>query len=108
MHSAPAGNAPPNERNRSMWSRTLPAQMLAGLAIGCAIGFAFPTFGKQLQPLSQAFIQALRLIVIPLVFSSITLGIYNMGREIAVLGRIVGIAFAWFFFATGVCMTWGW
>jgi len=96
-----------NESGRSAWSRTLPLQMLAGLAVGCAIGFSYPEFGKQLQPISQAFIQALRMIVIPLVFSSITLGIYNMGREIGLLGRIVGIAFGWFFLATGICIVAG-
>jgi DAACS family dicarboxylate/amino acid:cation (Na+ or H+) symporter len=107
MHSASPSNALPHERNRSIWTRTLPAQMLGGLAIGCAIGFAYPTFGKQLQPISQAFIQALRMIVIPLVFTSISLGVYNMGRELALLGRVVAITFAWFFLATGVCIVVG-
>ena len=92
---------------RSLWSRTLPAQMLAGLVIGCLLGFLFPDFGKALLPFGQAFIKALRMIVIPLVFASITLGIYNMGRELSVLGRIVGIAFIWFFAATGVCILCG-
>jgi DAACS family dicarboxylate/amino acid:cation (Na+ or H+) symporter len=81
--------------------------MLGGLAIGCAIGFAYPGLGKQLQPLSQAFIQGLRMIVIPLVFTSIALGIYKMSRDIAVLGRVVGITFAWFFLATSVCIVVG-
>jgi len=102
-HAAPAAAAPV----RSRWSKTLPLQMLGGLAIGCLIGAAFPDFGKELLPLGQAFIKALRMIVIPLVFSSIALGIYNMGREIALLGRIVAIAFVWFFSATAVCIVTG-
>src|SRR6202048_5469795 len=89
---------------RSRWNRTLPLQMLGGLIVGCILGLTYPDFGKELLPIGQAFIKALRMIVIPLVFSSIALGIYNMGRELAVLGRIVGIAFAWFFTATGVCI----
>ncbi len=43
------------------------------------------------------------MLVIPLVFTSITLGIYQMGREVKVLGRIIVIAFAWFYTATGSC-----
>lgn len=103
----PAGATPAKAASRSRWNRTLPLQMLGGLVVGCIIGLIYPDLGKQLLPLGQAFIKALRMIVIPLVFSSIALGIYNMGRELALLGRIVGIAFAWFFFATGVCIVSG-
>jgi dicarboxylate/amino acid:cation (Na+ or H+) symporter, DAACS family len=92
---------------RSRWNRTLPLQMLGGLIVGCFLGLTYPDFGKELLPIGQAFIKALRMIVIPLVFSSIALGIYNMGREIALLGRIVGIAFVWFFVATGLCIVTG-
>jgi len=92
---------------RSRWNRTLPLQMLGGLIVGCLLGLAYPDLAKALLPIGQAFIKALRMIVIPLVFSSIALGIYNMGREIGLLGRIVGIAFAWFFVATGLCIVSG-
>jgi DAACS family dicarboxylate/amino acid:cation (Na+ or H+) symporter len=85
----------------------LPVQMLIGLLVGCIIGALWPSFGKQLLPLAQAFVKALRMLVIPLVFSSITLGVYNMGREIGTVGRVVGIAFVWFYFATGVCIVTG-
>jgi DAACS family dicarboxylate/amino acid:cation (Na+ or H+) symporter len=100
----PSGAMPAAAPTRSRWNRTLPLQMLGGLVVGCILGALYPDLGKELLPLGQAFIKALRMIVIPLVFSSIALGIYNMGRELAVLGRIVGIAFAWFFTATGVCI----
>ena len=100
-----AASAPPATRSR--WNRTLPLQMLGGLVVGCVLGMLYPDLGKQLLPIGQAFIKALRMIVIPLVFSSIALGIYNMGRELSVLGRIVGIAFLWFFIATGVCIVVG-
>ena len=101
-------NATPHlPRSRSFMARTLPVQMLIGLVIGCALGHFYPDLGKQLLPIGQAFIKALRMIVIPLVFSSIALGIYNMGRDLSLLGRIVGVAFIWFFVATGLCITAG-
>jgi DAACS family dicarboxylate/amino acid:cation (Na+ or H+) symporter len=105
--TVPGSAIPAAAPTRSRWNRTLPLQMLGGLVVGCILGTLYPDLGKQLLPLGQAFIKALRMIVIPLVFSSIALGIYNMGREIAVLGRIVGIAFIWFFVATGVCIVSG-
>jgi DAACS family dicarboxylate/amino acid:cation (Na+ or H+) symporter len=83
---------------------SLPVQMLLGLIVGCALGFLWPTFGKELFPLSRAFINALRMLIIPLVFSSIVLGVYMMGQEIRVFGKVIGIAFVWFYVATGTCL----
>ena len=86
---------------------SLPVQMLAGLLLGCAIGLLWPSVGKELFPVSRAFINALRMLIIPLIFSSIVLGVYNMGREIRVFGKVIGIAFLWFYLATGTCMVVG-
>lgn len=105
IHSA-SGMAGSRAR-RSFLARTLPAQMLLGLVTECLIGHFFPSFGKSLVPVRDAFISALRMIVIPLVFASISLGVYNMGRNISVLGKIIGVVFIWFFLATGVCITVG-
>src|ERR1700730_16617041 len=79
---------------------SLPMQMLVGLFVGCALGFLWPAFGKELFPVSRAFINALRMLIIPLVFSSIVLGVYNMGREIRLFGQVIGIDFVWFYVAT--------
>jgi dicarboxylate/amino acid:cation (Na+ or H+) symporter, DAACS family len=91
----------------SIFGISVPVQMLIGLVVGCIVGVLWPTVGKELLPLGQAFVKALRMLVIPLVFSSIALGVYNMGREIGVVGRVVGIAFVWFYLATGVCVVIG-
>jgi dicarboxylate/amino acid:cation (Na+ or H+) symporter, DAACS family len=91
----------------SIFGISLPVQMLIGLVVGCIIGLLWPLVGKELLPLAQAFVKALRMLVVPLVFSSITLGVYNMGREIGVVGRVVGIAFVWFYLATSICVVTG-
>ena len=65
----------------------LPLQMLIGLVVGLAIGILWPSFGAALQPLGTAFIEAIRMIVIPLVFSAVTLGIYKMGSDVRLLGK---------------------
>jgi len=96
--------APPSRKPPGV---SLPLQMLVGLAAGCAIGLLWPSFGARLSPVSTAFINALRMLIIPLIFSSIVLGVYNMGREIRVFGKVIGIAFLWFYLATGTCMVVG-
>jgi DAACS family dicarboxylate/amino acid:cation (Na+ or H+) symporter len=98
---------PVRRSSGSIFGISVPVQMLIGLVIGCIVGLLWPTVGKELLPLGQAFVKALRMLVIPLVFSSIALGVYNMGREIGAVGRVVGIAFVWFYLATGLCVVIG-
>jgi DAACS family dicarboxylate/amino acid:cation (Na+ or H+) symporter len=83
---------------------SLPVQMLLGLILGCAVGLLWPKVGKELLPLSRVFLNALRMLIIPLIFSSIVLGVFNMGREVRAFGKTIGIAFVWFYVATGACL----
>ncbi|NLP41583.1 MAG: dicarboxylate/amino acid:cation symporter [Veillonellaceae bacterium] len=82
-------------------------QILVGLVIGCLIGWLWPNFGASLQPIGTAFIKAIKMIVIPLVFSAVTLGIYKMGTDIKQLGRLGLLAFTWFYIATGISIALG-
>lgn len=79
---------------------SLPGQMFVCLAAGLALGAAWPAAGRALEPLGLAFVQAIKMIVIPLVFATITLGIYRMGQDIGRLGRVALAAFGWFLIAT--------
>ncbi len=82
-------------------------KILIGLVIGCIIGFAWPALGAKLQPIGTAFIKAIKMIVMPLVFSAVTLGIYKMGSDLKQLGRLGAFAFIWFYLATGFCIVLG-
>ena len=81
-------------------SLALPVQMFAGLVIGLVLALVWPTFAASLQPIGTAFIEAIRMIIIPLIVASVTLGTYKMGRDIRQLGRVAAISFGWFYFAT--------
>jgi DAACS family dicarboxylate/amino acid:cation (Na+ or H+) symporter len=78
----------------------LPMQMGAALLGGILLGNVAPHFAESLEPLGTAFIQAIKMVVMPLVFSLVTLGIFKMGKSMSALGRVSLISFAWFFFAT--------
>ncbi|WP_089025442.1 dicarboxylate/amino acid:cation symporter [Bradyrhizobium mercantei] len=78
----------------------LAVQMLIGLVAGLAVGLLWPDFGASLRPVGTAFVEAVKMIVIPVVFSSVALGIYRMGSELKVLGRVVVICLGYFYLAT--------
>ena len=81
-------------------SLALPLQMLAGLIIGLVLALLWPHFTASLRPIGTAFIEAIRMIIIPLLVASVTLGTYKMGADIRQLGRVAAISFGWFYFAT--------
>lgn len=59
-----------------------------------------PHFSQSLQPVGTAFVQAIKMIVMPIVFTAITLGIYQMGSQARQLGKISAISMFYFFAAT--------
>jgi DAACS family dicarboxylate/amino acid:cation (Na+ or H+) symporter len=77
-------------------------QMLVGLAVGALVGVVWPEFGKHLEPVGTAFIKGIRMIILPLVFSAVVMGIYHMASDMKALGKMALVTFGWFYFATGM------
>ncbi|WP_163540559.1 cation:dicarboxylate symporter family transporter, partial [Klebsiella pneumoniae] len=67
----------------------------------------WPSFGISLRPVGTAFVEAVKMIVIPVVFATVTLGIYRMGRELKALGRVAAICFVYFYLATVISIVIG-
>ncbi len=70
----------------------LGVQILAGIVLGLIIGFISPTAADFLSPLGDIFLNLLKMLIVPLVFFSITNGICKMqdGKQLrSVGGRIV-------------------
>ncbi|MBT2625980.1 glutamate-aspartate/proton symporter GltP [Bacillus sp. ISL-32] len=54
-------------------------QILIALAIGAVIGHFFPDFGMALRPIGDGFIRLIKMIVVPIVFSTIVIGAAGSG-----------------------------
>ena len=54
-------------------SLALPLQMFVGLVPGLLLALVWPSVAASLQPIGTAFIEAIRMIIIPLIVSSVTL-----------------------------------
>lgn len=57
----------------------LGGRILIGIVIGLAIGFISPSLASALSPLGTIFLRLLKMIMVPLVFFSITSGVCKMG-----------------------------
>jgi len=95
-------SAPPKARRFG-----LPLQIVLAVILGVLTGLFWPKAGAAMQPLGTAFINAVKMIVIPIVFSAVTLGAMKMGRDAPRLGRMALIAFVWFYFASAVAIAIG-
>jgi aerobic C4-dicarboxylate transport protein len=68
--------------------RKLYIQVLAAVIIGAALGYFDPQLGVALKPLGGAFIKAIRALVLPIIFTTVVVGIATIGdlRQIARIG----------------------
>ena len=64
--------------------KLLYVQVLIGLAIGITVGHYWPEFGAALKPLGDGFVKLVKMMIAPVVFCTIVLGItsLNDGKEI--------------------------
>ncbi|MGY2734509.1 aerobic C4-dicarboxylate transport protein [Sphingomonas sp. UYP23] len=82
---------------RRPWYRHTYAQVLIAIVAGVLLGHFYPATGESLQPLADAFIKLVKMIIAPVIFLTIVTGIAGM-RDLGSVGRVVGKAFAYFFF----------
>lgn len=63
-------------------------QVILGVIIGVVIGFVEPQFAQQLKPLGDIFVRAIKVIVTPIIFLTIVVGIAAIGdmRKVANVG----------------------
>ncbi|MBV9242787.1 MAG: cation:dicarboxylase symporter family transporter, partial [Acidobacteria bacterium] len=62
-------------------------QVLAAIVIGVLVGFFFPDLGASLKPLGDGFIKLIKMIIAPIIFLTVVLGIAGMG-DLKKLGRV--------------------
>jgi DAACS family dicarboxylate/amino acid:cation (Na+ or H+) symporter len=108
-------NGDPEQKSKGM---KLPTKILLGLVIGAVVGVVFnrvlgPTHPTIVSlndnvagPIGQVFLRMLFMIVIPLVFSSIALGVAGLG-DVRKIGRVGGKTLGFFLATTLLSATLG-
>ena len=81
-------------------------QILIAIGLGAAFGFFFHHQAPYIEWIGKMFLRALGMIVIPLIFSSLVMGMTNMGRSLD-LGRIAGKTLLFFVGTTALAATLG-
>ena len=95
-------------------SNRLTRYIIVGLVLGIVGGYMcyryFPQstagFAEGMALLPMAFLRLIKMIIAPLVFSTLVVGISKMG-DVTTVGRIGGKALGWFIFASLISLTLG-
>ncbi|HEX2780416.1 MAG TPA: dicarboxylate/amino acid:cation symporter [Gemmatimonadaceae bacterium] len=87
-------------------SRNLTFQVLTAVALGVLLGALFPDAGKAMKPLGDTFVNLVKMIIAPIIFLTIVLGIANM-HDMKKVGRVGGKAFLYFEVVTTVALAIG-
>jgi Na+/H+-dicarboxylate symporter len=100
-------NLNPEKKTRSFLTIYILLAMLLGAILGSIIHAYYPhlaaNFSKNIKLLATIFIRLVQMIIAPLVFTTLVVGIAKLG-DIRAVGRIGGKALAWFFSASFVSL----
>jgi aerobic C4-dicarboxylate transport protein len=55
-------------------------QVLLGIFLGVAVGYFYPKIGVDLKPLGDAFIKLIKMMIAPIIFTTVVVGIAHMGH----------------------------
>jgi len=70
-------------------------QVIAAILLGVVVGFCFPAFGPTAQTISKKFIDLITMLIAPIIFLTIVLGIAGM-KDMKKVGRVGGKALLYF------------
>jgi proton glutamate symport protein len=82
---------------------SLTTQILIGLVAGIAVGYLWPAFGVAIKPIADAFLRMIKMIIAPLIFATLVVGIAGTG-DLKAMGRIGIKAIIYFETATTIAL----
>jgi len=69
--------------------------VIVAVILGAVIGLMFPEVGKSLKPLGDGFIKLIKMMIGPVIFCTIVLGIGSIAKA-ATVGKVGGLALGYF------------
>src|SRR5918997_193649 len=83
---------PPRRRDRTHW---LYIAVIVAVVVGVGVGIIAPEVGKSVGVLGTMFVALIKMMIAPVIFCTIVLGIGSV-RKAATVGKVGGLAFVYF------------
>ena len=99
----PDTGAPPARRDRTHW---LYIAVIVAVVAGVIVGLLAPEVGKSVGILGTMFVSLIKMMIVPVIFCTIVLGIGKV-RAAATVGKVGGLAFVYFLIMSTVALAIG-
>jgi aerobic C4-dicarboxylate transport protein len=96
--SGPAASRPRKDRTHYLY-----LAVIAAVGLGILVGMVAPTFAVELKPLGQAFVGLIKMMIQPVIFCTIVLGVGSV-RSAAKVGKVGGLALGYFMVMSTVAL----
>ena len=80
---------------KKKWYKTLYIQVLIAIVAGITLGYMNRGWGIEMKPLGDGFIKLVKMMISPLIFLTVSLGIAGM-NDMKKVGKVAGKAFLYF------------
>ncbi|TQF01663.1 cation:dicarboxylase symporter family transporter [Kitasatospora acidiphila] len=80
--------------------------VLAAVVLGVVLGFAAPGFAVQLKPIGTAFVNLIKMMISPVIFCTIVLGVGSVSKA-AKVGKVGGLALGYFLVTSTIALALG-
>ena len=75
--------------------RSLYVQVLTAVVLGVLLGHFYPALGEQMKPLGDGFVKLIKMIIAPIIFCTVVVGIAGM-EDMKKVGKTGGLALLYF------------
>ncbi|MHA7219589.1 cation:dicarboxylate symporter family transporter [Arthrobacter sp. MDT1-48-3] len=95
MAPSRSDSGPAQPRKRVDKTHFLYIAVIVAVVLGAILGLAAPEFAKALKPLGTGFINLIKMMIAPIIFCTIVLGIGSIAKA-ATVGKVGGLALGYF------------
>jgi aerobic C4-dicarboxylate transport protein len=86
--------------------KSLYAQVITAIIIGVILGHFWPQVGESMKPLGDGFIKLIKMIIAPIIFCTVVIGIAGM-EDMKKVGKTGGLALLYFEIVSSIALVVG-
>ncbi len=102
----PSGDAPVTTTKKKDRTHWLYISVLIAVGLGITVGLVAPDFAKQLKPVGTGFVSLIKMMIAPVIFCTIVLGIGSV-RKASQVGKVGSLALVYFLAMSTVALAIG-
>src|SRR5216110_4093892 len=93
----------PSRARKKPLYRSLYFQVIVAIAIGVLLGHFYPATGEAMKPLGDGFIKLIKMIIAPIIFCTVVVGIAGM-EDMKKVGKTGGYALLYFEIVSSIAL----